>query len=237
MILLLLVNTGCAQRDGAGEQATIDQWVEQAGEESQPQKEPPATDKKEPSAEEPKEELQEQPQEQQKNIEYRIDPKLSSVIRQIESDFSKTMEEEGTYLVSRYYGAFNGAVPVMMSGYGTDSGSHEDTVADSVFHYTDGDSIKVWEDGKFYSMEDAYAQGLLTKEQVATVADRHKNGTDIKMDGISEGIHTPDDELLEQIKSEYIEQQLASNKHFREEFVTAYYGIYSGAVAVYFFNL
>ena len=90
MILLLLVNTGCAQRDGAGEQATIDQWVEQAGEESQPQKEPPATDKKEPSAEEPKEELQEQPQEQQKNIEYRIDPKLSSVIRQIESDFSKT---------------------------------------------------------------------------------------------------------------------------------------------------
>jgi histidinol phosphatase-like PHP family hydrolase len=56
VILLLLMNTGCARKDGAGEQATMDQWVEQAGEENQPQQEPPAADKKEPSAEEAKKE-------------------------------------------------------------------------------------------------------------------------------------------------------------------------------------
>jgi hypothetical protein len=43
--------------------------------------------------------------------------------------------------------------------------------------YGSTNHITVWRNGAFYSLGEAYSQGYLTREQIATIADVHNGGT------------------------------------------------------------
>ena len=79
--------------------------------------------------------------------------------------------------IDNYYGTYNGCVPVMID--------HESlrylaelwnmTVAGITFYFAGGQGIDVWYNGDFYSLESAYAQGLLTKDDLRNIA-YYQNG-------------------------------------------------------------
>ena len=99
-----------------------------------------------------------------------------------ENDYGKHLygesydsETDGEVSIESCYGIYNGCVPVMFSQIAF-------TVITDVqveginFHYRSSNTIKVWKDGTFYSIQEAYDQGFLTKEQIQTIADMHNNG-------------------------------------------------------------
>jgi len=94
------------------------------------------------------------------------------------SDMTKDPKKENIQYVKRYYGTYNGAVPCFFRGSKTYylTWIVEQTIAGSDFFYSDGNVIEVWKDGKFYYLEEAYEQGILTKEQIAEIAYIHKKG-------------------------------------------------------------
>lgn len=81
-----------------------------------------------------------------------------------------------------YYGSCNGNVAVMI--YGKDEGyTHalwDDHVAGSVIHYHDGNQILIWNDGEFYWLNAAYEKGILSKGEIALIAEINNNGSYIK---------------------------------------------------------
>ena len=83
----------------------------------------------------------------------------------------------GTFWVDYCYGVYDDSVPVMITGDGISTSLAERNVeiGNVVIHYRDGASIEVWKNGVFYSMEDAYEQGLLTEDALEEIADIHNN--------------------------------------------------------------
>lgn len=73
------------------------------------------------------------------------------------------------------YGTYNGCVPVMLAlpAY-TVIGT--ETVADIVFYYSDSNRIRVWHEGDFYSMQEAYDRGLLSYENLRAIAEIKNSG-------------------------------------------------------------
>lgn len=112
-----------------------------------------------------------------------VAPPSEELVRQIEDDYFAYSHEEGKYdpaidtkaPVKYYYGVYNDCVPVMFAEPETGMGRSV-AVADSYFTYPGSNSIQVWKNGQFFSMEDAYGRGLLTKEHVAQIADLHADG-------------------------------------------------------------
>lgn len=238
MIIVLLATAACSNTDAAGDQAVIEQWEEQAGEESQPLQEPPAEQKdpqepaeqQEPSKEEPKDP---QPKEKDRNeTDYRIDPKLGSVISQIEADFAKMkgVEDPEVHRVSHYYGTFHGAVPIQFRGRRANWRGDDLELAGAEIRYDPSEEIILWKEGKFYTLEDAYGQGILTKEQIAAIAERQNDKTCLKMDELEGSLRKPLDALLEQIVTDHQKKYNYAQKGT----VATYYGIYSGFAVVAF---
>ena len=102
-----------------------------------------------------------------------------TLLARIENDYGKYLEK--TYGKSNKYppvvlcyGIYNGCVPVMFSQMSLDVMTDIEVVG-IIFHYGSTNEIKVWKDGNFYSVQEAYDQGLLTREQVQTLADVHNN--------------------------------------------------------------
>ena len=101
-----------------------------------------------------------------------------TLLARIEEDFSNLQYEnganreiDGPFKVAYCYGMYRDCVPVMFSGMASADVLWDDVVAEIVFHYTDGRSIEVWKNGDFYSLQEAYDEGLLTKEHLQSIAD------------------------------------------------------------------
>ena len=109
------------------------------------------------------------------------DPLSEELKKQIVEDFvayelgdDYVPREHGIFRIERYYGSYDGAVAVMLNGaFDFIPEVRVDKVADSEIYYAYGTSIQVWKDGKFFTMREAYEQGILTAEQVAEIANAH----------------------------------------------------------------
>jgi len=51
-----------------------------------------------------------------------------------------------------------------------------ETVADIVFYYSDSNRIRVWYNGDFYSLQEAYEQTLLSYEDLQAIAEIKNSG-------------------------------------------------------------
>lgn len=103
------------------------------------------------------------------------------MLSQIEKDYAKYQyangtnpEFEGPWPVEYCYGIYNGCVAVMFSESCYCLG-WEDEVADSIFCYRDSSYIHIWNNGTFLCIAEAYEQGLLSKEDIAMIAEIHNN--------------------------------------------------------------
>ena len=100
------------------------------------------------------------------------------LLQRIEDDrddyYREINEEELPNKILSYYGEYDGCVPVIFRKPipGTILDRRVE-VAGSVIKYTDPLDIIVWKDGDFYSLEEAYELELLTKEQIAVIAEIH----------------------------------------------------------------
>lgn len=98
---------------------------------------------------------------------------FAALRRKIEADYAKSGEND---TISRFYGIFDGCVPVMFNQPEQGAVSQE-KVAGQTFNYNGGNTIKVWKDGNFYSLKEAYAQGLMRKECFEQLALEHRGGS------------------------------------------------------------
>ena len=102
--------------------------------------------------------------------------------------------------IEKYYGYYNittyngdtawrngsrdiDCIAVMMvsgSSYYPDTG-WEETVADTLFRYNDGNRILIWEHASdyFYELQEAYELGLLTEDDIRSIAYYHETGKTI----------------------------------------------------------
>ena len=104
------------------------------------------------------------------------------ILEHIEKDFADYLavtskydpKKDGLIPIEYCYGTYNDCVPVMFSLPSTGA-LREVEVAGSIICYRSGASIYVWNDGKFFLIEEAYERGLLTKEHVAKIAYIHNN--------------------------------------------------------------
>jgi len=103
---------------------------------------------------------------------------FAALRRKIEADYAKSGEND---TISRFYGIFDGCVPVMFNQPEQGAISQE-KVAGQTFNYNGGNTIKVWKDGNFYSLTEAYAQGLMRKECFEQLAMEHRGGSYIQYD-------------------------------------------------------
>lgn len=114
-------------------------------------------------------------------------------IRQIEAEIevyhANRADPEGRYPgisydvhVLKYYGTYNGAAVIYYTcaGLGYTQAYVTQNIAGYEFSYPDGNTIEVWKDGNLYSMKRAYEEGILSKNDVAKIADYHKFGGYIK---------------------------------------------------------
>jgi len=77
---------------------------------------------------------------------------------------------DGAFYIHYYYDPYNGAVPVIIKGTHIEEGSVvSETVAGCEFGYREGEVFKVWKDGEFYSLTEAYEKGILTKEKLTVM--------------------------------------------------------------------
>ncbi|MDR1690292.1 MAG: hypothetical protein LBR42_00425 [Candidatus Methanoplasma sp.] len=75
--------------------------------------------------------------------------------------------------LAKYYGTYDGSIAVMMKG---DFISHitvlEDEVIDGItIQYGSSNRLLIWEDGVFYTLQEAYDKGILTKEDLIAISE------------------------------------------------------------------
>ena len=106
------------------------------------------------------------------------------LIHQIEVDYdvyyNRKPDSDPVY-VKYYYGTYNGAVAVKIHGpFSYSDVEMFEEVAGSVFYYPYTNFIKIWKDGEFFSVNEAYEKGYLTKNDVAVIARSYTSGASIK---------------------------------------------------------
>ncbi|MBQ7669356.1 MAG: hypothetical protein IJS45_01390 [Clostridia bacterium] len=99
----------------------------------------------------------------------------SELIDQIVSDYKKRSNND-FISIRRYYGEYDGAVPVLLNGIMTFGANKKEFIAGCMFWYSDYNTIEVWKNGTFYDIRGAYEEGVLTAEQVAVISYLHANG-------------------------------------------------------------
>jgi hypothetical protein len=107
-----------------------------------------------------------------------------NILEHIEKDFTDFMYKDvdpelvdpERFQIMRCYGTYDGCVPIMFSGFLEHCALWDSEIAGSVIHYGDGNYIRVWKNGDFLPIDEAYTQGWLTAEQIKTIAEIHNNG-------------------------------------------------------------
>ena len=82
-----------------------------------------------------------------------------------------------------------------------------DRVADYSFEYSYGNQIKVWVEGQFLNVDDAYVKKFITKDMVANISDIHNNSKYLSMNGNANQefkLEIPSQELQERFVNEYV---------------------------------
>jgi hypothetical protein len=80
--------------------------------------------------------------------------------------------------VARYYGTYNGAVVFLLGDLSKDPIPEDRIIFGSVIRYENQmNHITVWYDGTFVSLNMAYIEGLLTKEDIARIVAFHNAKT------------------------------------------------------------
>lgn len=112
-------------------------------------------------------------------------------IAQITSDYTSYLHNElgvsselSPYVyVTRYYGSYNGAVPVKIESMGIrfNTTVWEEDIAGFSFRYYDGNLVKVWNDGAFCTLREAFDSGLLTREEIYIISELHRDRLFIEM--------------------------------------------------------
>ena len=71
-----------------------------------------------------------------------------------------------------YYGTYNGCVALILSDNYNNYPTivWEENIGEVVFHFSDGNFIRVWDKGNFIYLSSAYEQGLLTQEDLKDIA-------------------------------------------------------------------
>ncbi len=79
--------------------------------------------------------------------------------------------------VRHYYGEFaSGAIVAMLDTSGYDAYLWDETIGDTVIHYSDGNRIvALCPNNKFYTLTEAFDLGYLTATDIATIAEMHNN--------------------------------------------------------------
>ena len=99
-----------------------------------------------------------------------------TVKTEIEEAWSFAYEEEINLDYCEYYGTYHGAVVFFVEG---DTGEiWHINVAGKEFKWTSGANITVYKDGRFYSLEKAYEEGLLTERNIRSISRRHERNRD-----------------------------------------------------------
>ena len=75
--------------------------------------------------------------------------------------------------IDEYCGTYSGAVAVMIYDSFYTHSFQGETVADVIFHCRDGNTMTVWKSGKFYTLQTAYDEGLLSKRDLKKIAKIH----------------------------------------------------------------
>lgn len=71
-----------------------------------------------------------------------------------------------------YYGTYDGAV--VFFGYGATMAVWKINVAGVEFQWNHGANLKVYKEGEFYSLEEAYELGLLTEKNIKSISKYHE---------------------------------------------------------------
>jgi hypothetical protein len=79
----------------------------------------------------------------------------------------------GDVHICKYYGTFEGFVAVMFNG-GERQVAWRETIAGIEVHYSDSRWILVWENGKFYRLQEAYDNGFLNQQNIQEIADQQE---------------------------------------------------------------
>ena len=87
---------------------------------------------------------------------------------------SEYLTVEGTEIY-RFYGTYNGAIAAMLHSdiFGYGNVWWEETIAEITVGYSNANFIVVWYDGAFLQLQSAYDEGVLTKEDIETIAYYH----------------------------------------------------------------
>ncbi|MCL2679747.1 MAG: hypothetical protein FWF18_05660, partial [Dehalococcoidia bacterium] len=75
----------------------------------------------------------------------------------------------GDVQIYKYYGSFNGYVAIMFND-GARQSLGQEIVAGVTINYMDSRRISVWNAGNFYSLQEAYDSGFLTKSNIRVIA-------------------------------------------------------------------
>ncbi len=173
------------------------------------------------------------------------------LLGRIESDYyaynKKSNYNADFYNVERYYGEYNGSVAIMFRVPIAGMVVRRDVkVAESVFRYSTPIDIIIWKNGKFFSLEEAYNQGVLTKKEIASIAEIHKESKYINFnrynvpeedsDKNKWNPEPPTEGLLVQIAKDFCEYHV-EKYNFDPEihggfYVAKYYGTYNNTVPV-----
>ncbi len=98
----------------------------------------------------------------------------------------------------------------------------------------------VYRDGGFYSIYQAYENGWLTKENIRSIAARHKEiSMTVKKVPVPvfegcEGVETLSPELQAEVEAAWWEKEGCELSWTEDSFSLRYYGEYDGAVAIFF---
>ena len=104
----------------------------------------------------------------------------SELVMQIREDWAAyrgVITAENAW-ISYYFGSYNGNVALMITDH---RNSHDfadvvwnQEVAGVIFRYNSGQQILVWYDGEFFSLPQAYGQGLITAGDVESIHHHHR---------------------------------------------------------------
>ena len=112
----------------------------------------------------------------------KIEQPDEALLEQVKKDYNyhhcKLLEDydpQASVTVDKCYGVYNGCVAVMLTADGISyhCAEWDGHVANVTFHYWDGRSIEIWKDGKIYTLQEAYDQSFLSKQDIKTIAKLH----------------------------------------------------------------
>ena len=92
--------------------------------------------------------------------------------RRIVMDYARNrLDPRSTFYIRRFYGIYNGYIPVLMGGTEELTSVYTVSVAGLLFHYPHINPIRVWKDRRFYWLDVAYEQGFLTRADIRAIYD------------------------------------------------------------------